>query len=319
VSALRGESPDWDYLALDSARGHLFIGRRASGVAVYDVKTRKVLRTLNKSKDAGAITLAPELDRGYTANGDGTTTVFSLSTLRTIDRVKFGDDADAGFYDPATRQIAFTMGDSHAIAFVDARTGRVLGKLAVDSSKLDAAAPDGEGNLFMALRDRNAVIKVDIANRKLVDRWPTTGCEQPTGLSYDREHKRIFVGCRGTKPVLAVMDASSGTVIGTHEIGRGNDGVIYDRTTHRVYTSNGVDANLVIYEQVDPDTYKLIEATTTRPYARTMALDPVSKKVYLVTAEGTADPSEKINTSVASFYPNHYFPNTFTVLTYGQR
>ena len=96
----------------------------------------------------------------------------------------------------------------------------------------------------------------------------------------------------------------------------GNDGVVYDATTHRLYTSNGVDANLVIYEQLDPNTYKLVEATTTRPYARTMALDPKNKKVYLVTAEGTADPAKKINKGVASFYPNRYFPDTFTVLTY---
>ena len=55
---------------------------------------------------------------------------------------------------------------------------------------------------------------------------------------------------------------------------------------------------------------------TTRPYARTMALDPKTQKVYLVTAEGTSDPRKKINKGVAAFYPNRYFANTFTVLTY---
>jgi DNA-binding beta-propeller fold protein YncE len=189
----------------------------------------------------------------------------------------------------------------------------------VDSKKLDGTAPDGEGNLLMALRDKNLVVKIEVAQRKVTAQWPTTGCEQPTALAYDREHKRIFVGCRGAKPVLAVMDAQSGQVIATLDIGRGNDGVIYDAATRRIFTSNGVDANLVIYEQVDSNTYKLVEATTTRPYARTMALDPNSKKVYLVTAEGTADPAKKINKGVAVFYPNHYHPDTFTVLTYSPK
>jgi hypothetical protein len=115
------------------------------------------------------------------------------------------------------------------------------------------------------------------------------------------------------------MDAASGKVVATHEIGRGNDGVIYDASTRKVFTSNGVDANLVIYDQLDADTYKLAEATTTRPYARTMALDPKTKKVYLVTAEGTADPEKKINKAVAPFYPNRYFSDTFTVLTFAPR
>jgi len=316
AAMLPGAKPDWDYVTLDPVRGFLFIGRRADGVTVWDVRSNRVVRTIEKSEEAGAVILVPEFDRGYTANEDGSTTIFRLSTLATIDRVKFGDDSDSGFFDPVTKQIAFTMGDSHKIAFVDAKTGRPAGDLSIDSKKLDGTAPDGEGNLFMALRDRNAVLKIDVKSHAVVARWNTDGCEQPTGIAYDRGGKRIFVGCRGTKPVLAVMDATSGKVISTHEIGRGNDGVVYDSEARRVYTSNGVDANLVIYDQLDADTYVLSEATTTRPYARTMALDPKTKKVYLVTAEGTADPVMKINKAVAPFYPNRYYPDTFTVLTF---
>jgi DNA-binding beta-propeller fold protein YncE len=317
--ALKSAAPDWDYVTLDPNRGYLFIGRRGDGVTVYDVKAKKVVRTIDKTDDANAITLVPEFDRGYTTNGDGTTTAFQLSTLKTIDRIKFGEDADSGFYDPVTKQLAFTMGDSKAIAFVDAKTGSVVGKLPMESKKLDGTVPDGEGNLFMALRDRNAVAKIDVKQRKAVGEWQTAPCEEPTGIAFDKANKRIFVGCRGKNPVLAVLDSDSGKVVTTLEIGRGNDGVVYDAATHRIFTSNGVDGNLVIYEQVNADTYKLAEATTTRPYARTMALDPMTKKVYLVTAEGTADPAKKINKGVAPFYPNRYFANTFTVLTYAPK
>jgi DNA-binding beta-propeller fold protein YncE len=313
---LKSAAPDWDYVTLDPARGYLFIGRRGEGVVVYDVKAKKAIRTLDNTGDANAIVLIPEFDRGYTTNGDGSTTAFKLSTLKTIDRIKIGEDADAATYDPVTKQVAFTMGDSKAIAFVDAKTGKVLDTLKMESKKLDGTAADGEGNLYMALRDRNSVVKIDVAARKVTNEWKTEGCDEPTGLAYDRAHKRVLVGCRGKAPVLAVLDAESGKVVATVPIGRGNDGVIYDPDTHKVYTSNGVDANLVIYDQVGPDTYKLAEATTTRPYARTMALDPKTKKVYLVTAEGTADPAKKINTGVATFYPNRYHPDTFTVLTF---
>ncbi|MDP9123289.1 MAG: YncE family protein [Pseudomonadota bacterium] len=317
--ALKGHSPEWDYVTLDPARGRLFIGRRNDGAMVYDIKARRVIRTLDQTDDANAIVLVPEFDRGYTTNGDGSTTAFQISTLKTIGRIKFGDDADAGFYDPITHQIAYTMGDSKAIAFIDAGTGRITGKLPMESHKLDAAVADGHGGLFMALRDRDAIARIDMANRQQVGEWKTTGCDEPTGLAYDAANRRLFVGCRGKAPVLAVLDAETGAVITTLEIGRGNDGVIYDAGSRRVYTSNGVDANLVIYDQVDADHYKLASAVTTRPYARTMALDAGTRKIYLVTAEGLADPSRKINKAVAPFYPNRYFDDTFTVLTYAQR
>jgi DNA-binding beta-propeller fold protein YncE len=313
---LDGAAPDWDYVTLDPKRPYLFIGRRGAGVTVYDVSTHKTVTTLADSKDAGAIRLVPELDLGYTANEDGTSTMFKLSTLKTVRRIAFGKDSDSLFYEPVSKQLVFTMGDSKALGFVDATDGKVLGTLAMDSHKLDGAAADGQGNMFVAERDTNRVAKVDVARRKLVAEWPTTGCTQPTGLTFDPASKRIFVGCRGDKPVLAVLDAGSGKVVTTLTIGRGCDGVVFDADTRRIYTTNGVDANLVIYEQVDPDTYKLVEAVTTRPYARTMAFDPKTKKVYTVTAEGVADPAKKINTAVAPFYPNRYYDDTFTVLTY---
>jgi hypothetical protein len=50
-----------------------------------------------------------------------------------------------------------------------------------------------------------------------------------------------------------------------------------------------------------------------------MAVDFKTKQVYLVTAEGTVDPSKAWKSSIAPFYPNTYFPDTFTLLTYSRR
>src|SRR5258708_7667230 len=128
---LKSAKPDWDYVTLDAARGHLFIGRRGEGVVVYDVRAKKVIRTLDKSDDANAVTLVPEFDRGYSTNGDGTSTVFAISTLKTLDRIKVGEDADSAFYEPVTRQLAFTMADTKKIPFVDPRPGKVVADLAI--------------------------------------------------------------------------------------------------------------------------------------------------------------------------------------------
>lgn len=318
ATTLQGKSPDWDYVALDATRPYLFIGRRGSGAAVFDLGKKQVVKTLEESEGAGAVRLVPEFDLGYTANEDGSSTMFKLSTLKTLKRVPFGKDSDSVFYDPTSKQLVFTMGDSEALAFMDAKTGTVSGTLKMDSHKLDGSVADGQGNMFVAERDKNRVAKIDVAQRKLLAEWPTDGCTQPTGLDYDPTSKRIFVGCRSDKPVLAVLNAETGKVVTTLPIGHGNDGVVFDAATHQVYTSNGVDANLVVYAQVDADNYKLVEAATTRPYARTMALDAKTKKVYTVTAEGVSDPSKKINTAVTQFYPNTYYDNTFTVLTYAR-
>lgn len=315
IATLEAQAPDWDYLSIDPARNRLFIAARGDGMLVYDVERKQLVTTLEDTKGANASLQLPEFDRLYSVNLDGTLTVFRLSTLERLDKIGLGKDADAAFYDPATKEIAVMRGDSAEVTFLEAATGKVVARLKMPTKKLEASAADGHGSMFIAIRDRNSVIKVDMRTHAMVAEYPAS-CEEANGMAIDRVNQRLFVGCRGRNPVLSVMDARSGKVIATLGIGRGNDGVIYDPDTRRIYASGGVDGNLLVYSQVDADTYKLVEATTTRPYARTMALHPRTKKVYLVTAEGTVDPSKKVNTGPAPFYPNRYFPGTFTLLTY---
>lgn len=116
-----------------------------------------------------------------------------------------------------------------------------------------------------------------------------------------------------------MLDASTGKVVASPTIGHGSDGVVFDAQAHRIYSSNGFDGTLVVIDQVDANTYELSEAITTRPYARTMALDPKTKKVYLVTAEGVVDPSKPWNKSTSDFYPNMFYKDTFTLLTYSRQ
>jgi len=318
---MKGAAPNWDYVTFEPGRSYLFIARREEGVTVYDAKKRKVVGRIESSEQANATTLVPEFDRGYTTNEDGSTTVFKLSTLKTLRRVKLAESADSAVYEPVSQQVAFTIGDSKEILFLNPKTDSIAGKLELQSVKLEHPTADGQGNFFVAQRDRDSVVRIDAKVREVTAEWKTVGCEEPNGLALDRDGRRLFIGCRGKgkNPLLAVMDSESGKVIATSEIGRGNDGVVYDPATRKIYTSNGVDGNLVVIDQIDGNTYKLAEALTTRPYARTMALDPNTKKVYLITAEGTVDPSKKINRGVAPFYPNKYFPDTFTLLTLSPR
>ena len=130
---LPGKSPAWDYLTLDPQRGYLFIGRRHAGVTVFDPASGRVVATIADSEGANKAILAPSLNRGYSVNGDGSTTEFDLQSLKTIRRIHFGSNADAGSYEPVTGQLLFTMGDSREITFLDARSGAVSARLPLSS------------------------------------------------------------------------------------------------------------------------------------------------------------------------------------------
>lgn len=316
---LPGAVNGWDYLSYDSARGYLFVGRRAAGVSVVDTKANRIVANIANSSGANMALLVPQFDRGFTANEDGTTTVFQLSSLRTLERVKLGEAMDSAFYEPVTKQVAFTLGDSKELVFLDPRTDRITARVPMPSSELEASAAAGDGTIWVNERDVNRIAQVDARAHRLLGDHELPGCTMPTGVAADPADKRLFVGCRGDKPVLAVVDSTNGHEVTTLPIGRGNDGVVYDSATHRIFTSNGIDGNIVAIDQVGPDTYKLAAAFTTRPIARTLAYDPLGRRLFTVTAQGMVDPDRKRNFGPGPFYPNVYFDNTLTVLTYREQ
>jgi DNA-binding beta-propeller fold protein YncE len=317
VVPFKGKAPGWDYVTLEAKTGRLFIGRRADGVTVYDTRTGKVVKTIARSQAANGAVLVPEFDRGYTANGDGTTTVFRLSDLATLDRVKLGPSADAAYYDPASKRVIITRGDDHRLTFIDARSGRVEGDLVMQADELEGVAADGHGGVYVSERDKTKVAKVDPAKRALVAEWDIGGgCALPTGVGIDPDGQRLFLGCKGDQPVLAVLDTASGRTVASVPIGRGNDGVVFDPVRKRVLTSNGVEGNIVILDQLGPDSYRLEQAVTTRPIARTMAYDRASGTIYTVAAEGLVDPSRPINTRAGTFYPNAFYDDSFRLFVF---
>jgi DNA-binding beta-propeller fold protein YncE len=312
-------APNWDYLAVDPTRPVLYITRREDGVLMYNTETKQVTGVLENTKGGNAVTIVPELDRLYVTNTDGSLTVFQLSDLKLITRNSYGHSADNAFYDPVTRQLLITEGDEKKAVFVDARTLATITTLEYDSEKLEGTAPDGKGFMYMALRDRDKVLKIDMRQHKVVAEWPTTGFKLPNGVAFDTANNRLFVTTRGDNPSVLVFDVATGKIVASPAIGRNNDVIVFDAEAKKIFTSNGLDGTLVILDQVDANTYKLAEATTTRPWARTMAVDFKTKKVYLVTAEGTVDTSKPWKASIAPFYPNKYFKDTFTLLTYSSR
>jgi hypothetical protein len=64
---------------------------------VYDVEKKAVVATLEDTRGANASIQVPEFNRIYSVNLDGTLTAFELSTLKKVDKIALGGDADAAF------------------------------------------------------------------------------------------------------------------------------------------------------------------------------------------------------------------------------
>jgi len=279
-----GGSGGWDYLIYDES-GHRVFVSRGNSVMVLDGESGATVGEIPDTPGVHGIALAPDLGRGFTSNGrTNNVTIFDLKTLRTIGQVGTGKGPDAITYDPASKRV-FTMNgrDSTATA-IDAQSGTVAGTVPL-TGRPEFAVADGRGTVFVNIESKHTLTAIDSKQLTVKSNWDIPGCEGPTGLSMDREHRRLFSGC---DKVMAITDADSGKPVANLAIGAGVDATAFDPKSALAFSSNGEDGTLTVIHEDSPDKFTVIANVPTEAGARTMALDSDSGTVYLVSATGRA-------------------------------
>jgi DNA-binding beta-propeller fold protein YncE len=307
-----GGEGGWDYLTFDSHTRKLFISR-GTKVIVLDVDSGKLAGEIPNTEGVHGIALAPDLNRGFTSNGRANTvTIFDLKTLAVIGTVQAGTNPDAIIYDAASKRVFAMNGRSNNVTAIDASTGNVAGTTAVDG-KPEFAVADGDGRLYVNIEDKSEIQAIDSQKLAVTATWKLAPCEEPSGLAMDAAHRRLFAGC-GNK-MMAVVDADSGKIIATPAIGDGVDANGFDPGTGFAFASNGQSATLTVVHEDAPDKFSVVEDVATQRGARTMALDPKSHEVYLVTADFGARPAATPDNPRPR---PAIVPDSFVVLVFGR-
>jgi hypothetical protein len=272
----------WDYIIFDSPTRRLFISR-GTKVVVLDVDSGKTVGEIPNTDGVHGIALASDLGRGFTSNGRaGTVTIFDLKTLQVIGSVQAGTNPDAIIYDPASKRVFAMNGRSKNATAIDAATGNVAGTIPVDG-KPEFAVADGAGHVYVNIEDKSEEQQIDSQNLKVTATWPLAPCEEPSGLAMDIANRRLFAGC--DNKMMGVIDAGTGKVVATPSIGEGVDADAFDPGTGYAFASNGGSGTLTVVHEDSPDKYSVVEDVPTQAHARTMALDPKTHEVFLVTAD----------------------------------
>ena len=314
-STLKIGAPDrWDYLAYDSDTQNLFVahGDQLTVVSTSSARSRTphaealaVVGSVGGLGDAHGVAIVPG-GYGYVASGKaGTVVAFDLATLRAVKTMAAGPGPDALAFDPSSHHLFVMNGEAGKITVIDARSN--TGVTTIETGgQLEAAAADGQGNLFVNQTDTGTLLRVDTAKNTVTARWKLADCTSPHGLALDQWNHRVFVSCENAR--LFVVNGNSGRVLTQVAIGRGSDTVAYDAARHMVFSSNG-DGTL---SGVSAVSLQARAPLITAPGARTMAVDPVSGRVFLVTAEITGPAGSKDDS-----WPRwNFVPGTLKVMVF---
>ena len=278
-----GGDGGWDYLSFDPTTKRLFVSR-GTRVDVVSIDTGTVVGSVANTVGVHGIAIANDMRRGFTSNGRANSvTAFDLDSLQVIQEGEVpARNPDAILYDRIGGHVFTFNGASHDVTVLDAANLGLVARITLPD-KPEFAVNGSDGRIFLNIEsDPGRMIVIDGQSLSVKATWSLPGCDSPTGLAIDRAHHRLFSVCDGK--VMAITDSQSGKQVALVPIGEHPDAAAYDAPRGLVYSSNG-DGTLTVIHQDSPDHYTVIQTLATKRGARTMALDPGTGKVYLVTAD----------------------------------
>lgn len=300
-----GDQTYWDYLTTDAANGHLYV-TRGNEVLILELGTAKEVGKIANLKRVHGVALAQELNKGFISDGgDNAVVVFDLKTNAITQKIKVGNTPDAVLYEPTRKRVYAFNAHSHSASVIDATTEKIVATVPLSGTP-EFAATDGKGNVFVNVEDKNMLVRLDADGAKVKNEWPLAPCEGPSGLAMDTQGRRLFSVC--DNKLMIVTDADSGKQIARIPVGVEPDAAVYDAERKLVFASN-CDGTLTVVKQESPDKYAVLQNVKTEREARTMALDPASKKLYL--------PVEEVKPGQKPWDPGtlpEFTPGTFRLL-----
>jgi DNA-binding beta-propeller fold protein YncE len=281
-----------DYLTLT---GHtLFVTNESSG-SLFKVAlnaSNLPASTVSEMPGAGAahgVALLPGQNVAFITRSEANTVdVFAPDSLQQLASIPVADDADAIHYVPSVNLVYVANGDANMATLIDPEKRATVGTILLPGKPEFAALDLQTGLFYQNLEDINSIVAIDLGKRSIIGQWSLAPCRGPSGMAIDPRQRRLFTVCSGNAK-LVVFDLNTHRVITSLNIGRGPDSVAFDPTLHRIYSA-GRAGRLTVIQQDGPDAYRVLDEIHTHYGAHTLAVDPVSHKVFLAYASLFAHP-----------------------------
>lgn len=269
----------WRCLIVDASRHLLFIAR-TDRITVLDTESGKVAGEVTGLSDARGIALDTNGKTGYVTDGTtGTLHIFDAQKFSLVSSIVIGGIPDQVVFDPSTdRLVVLNTGPSVA-SVVDARSNRIISTIELPGRPASAVV-DNKGSVFVNIESANEAIRID-ASTLNTNALSLGSCRGPSGLAMDVQERRLFAVCENKQ--LLTVDANSGKVLSTLAIGEGTRSVAFDAAKRMVFASSAEGA-VAIAEVDTSGRLSTLQTLKTEPGARMLALDPTTRRIYLVSA-----------------------------------
>jgi hypothetical protein len=157
---------------------------------------------------------------------------------------------------------------------------------------------------------------------KTTKHYPLGDIGRCNGLAVDAKNGILFAACAARRtpgqppaPVMVILSAKDGHIITTLPLAGSSDGAGFNPKTMEAFSSQGTGTPTVIKE-VSPTKFEVEENLQTMNGARTMALDPNTGIIYVMSVERGPAPPPPAGGGRGGQAP--VIPGSFTIVMIGK-
>ncbi|MGC4028567.1 MAG: YncE family protein [Steroidobacteraceae bacterium] len=281
-------------LAVDPATGRVYVASAGSRtqpgakIIVLDGATLERLSDIDVSATpvyGVGLNAAAGMLYG-TATRNGSVTAVDVRSGKVVASIQHGEGAHVreAVADPRANRVYVSVvgsrdgkGESSAVWVIDGLHNAFVESIPVEAGTLTGVAVDpAGGRLFATAMGDNEVLAIDLAQKKVVSRWPAGG-ESPVNLVFDAAGHRLFVANQKSGS-LTVLDARDGKLLRSVPTGEGALGVAFHPGRQQVYVANRQAGTLTV---VDAKDYSVVANLQTGTLPQTIAVDAKNDRVFV--------------------------------------
>jgi len=275
---LPGAAARFDYQSLDSTTGRLYISHMNAGrLVVFDTRAGRVVADLPGFPRATGVLAVPAEHRIYvSAAGAHALLVVDDRTMKVVGRVGGIDFPDGIAYDPVHRRVYVSDESGGVDVAIDAQRSVRIATIALGGEAGNTHYDPVTGRVLVAVQTLNQLVTVDPGTNRIVTRTPMP-CHGPHGFVIDPIHREAFVSCEGDATLL-VVDLRTMRTMSRFPVGDEPDVLALDASLGQLYVASEAGVVSVFDERHGT----LVPHGAVRaPHAHTVAVDPVTHRVYL--------------------------------------
>jgi hypothetical protein len=276
-----------DHFAIDVKGRRAFLAALAKNtIEVVDLRAGRVTQTLAGFAKPQGVLFVSKFNKLFVASGaDGSVKTLDGTSLAVIQNASVSLGADAIGYDSRSGEVYVGSGGGDAnkeqgdLTIFNVANGVQVAALTTDAHAGGSVVEGYGKRVFVLVPEKAEVVVLDRKTKAQVAKWTIPGIQRDVAIAFDEKTHRLFLGVR-TPASIVVLNSDSGALVASVPTVATLDGLSFDATTRRIYTSGG-EGFVDVTQQIDADHYERIARIPTGPTARTSVFVPEWHRLYV--------------------------------------